>query len=299
MRGGFRRLLQFRLLTILVLTTITCVALAFHQGYLSPYARQWEAREQVRRLGGSVDLRPAEPRWMRSLLGEDRFQDVTMIHLENRYLTNEDLTFLTSVPHVERLYLAGNRMERGGLKSVRAMHDLRRLSLWYTQLEDQDVIELLRYTPALEALDLHGTQITDRTVEVIATLPRLQYLNLGGTSISEQALQRLRSVRTLRHLSLYRSTLGAESWRALSQLTQLEALDLRFSNVHRIPPGVLSRLPRLRQLDVGQCYLPEHAVNELIELRSLETLFWRPLGSNVARLIEQRRELTIDRSARH
>ncbi len=153
-----RRLLQFRLRSMLILMTVTAVGLAVYRGYAVPYRQQHEAGKALAGKGATLEWRPLRPVWLVKVLSlaidEVVLQDCIAVHGEYSQIGDKDLANLRHMPRLERLYLAGTKVTDEGLRHVEGLEHLKRLSLWGTQITDEGLRPVGRLR-ALEALDIH------------------------------------------------------------------------------------------------------------------------------------------------
>lgn len=180
------RLVQFRLRTLLILTTLIAAWL----GWWSYKAREQRAAVLALRAAGVVidydfdntggqkwvdplnpPPRPTGPRywpaWLVDALGVDYFANVESVsHLSVYNITDSDLSHLKKLPQLKYVHL------------------------WNTPVTDRG-LEYLRGLTALRALDLRATPVTDAGLEHLKSLSNLQHLWLEETNVTNAGVERL------------------------------------------------------------------------------------------------------------
>jgi hypothetical protein len=78
----------------------------------------------------------------------------------------------------------------------------------------------------LKRLNLHGTKISDTTLEHISGITTLEQLNIGSAMITDVGLERLTSMPNLKELTMGGNKLGDAGLQALRQMPGLTYLDL-------------------------------------------------------------------------
>jgi hypothetical protein len=164
-RTVFRRLLQFRLRTLLVLVAVFALFLTWI-GYATK--QQIRAVAVVRDLGGTVyyegdkpfsDL-PAPRSWLRwwtrSWLQDDYFVHVIAVYLTEAHCSDAELETLGRLSKLQVLDLSSTRVTPLGLQHLKKLIGLRSLYLDRTTLSDADMAELRE---ALPNCSISSTQV--------------------------------------------------------------------------------------------------------------------------------------------
>jgi internalin A len=188
-RFRWRRLVQLRLATLLLVVTLCCAVLGFRQAYIAPFFRQQQAVEQLTKAGAAIQYSPARPAWLAPIVGRDVFHYVTWVHMESRGVKDDALVALHDTPYVTNLYLAGNPITDEGLRHVAALRHLQRCSLWRTRITD-DGLKHLADLKQLSALDLKNTAVTDEGLAHLVALQSLTELHLPAR-VSDAGLAHL------------------------------------------------------------------------------------------------------------
>ncbi|NQU21293.1 MAG: hypothetical protein HQ567_08425 [Candidatus Nealsonbacteria bacterium] len=192
---------------------------------IQPVAAQRPAVEILRRLGADVQI--------------NRNGHVTLVHLERRQITDDDLACLAELPNLARLYLADTRTTDAGLKYIRGLSQLRRLSLHGTPLTDAGLAQLAGLS-TLEVLDLHHTRVTDAGMVHLGRLGNLTYLNLGcNPGVTDVGLARLKGLSRLAELDLTQTSISDAGLAYLREMPALASVKLAGT---RITSGWLGHL---------------------------------------------------------
>ncbi len=159
----------------------------------------------------SVDLRGTKVR------GENLkyLRQISVLHLANTPIRNDDLAYLADSQSVRRLNLSGTNITDHGLEHLAGLKQLDSLSLVGTKITgtgllhlknlknltclylddsqlDNDGLTHLPPLPALATLSLCGTEVTGDGLRHIKKLPMLQGLDLSECNINDADLQQLR-----------------------------------------------------------------------------------------------------------
>ena len=173
-RFRWRRLVQYRLRTLLILTTIVAVTFAW---WSYSARRQRLVVEEIRRHTGRVWYSDEKggspssyshvsywPKWLVDALGKDYFYSPRAVHFKR-------LTIGTSVFSDGHFELPNSPVINPDVQD--------------------DLLACLRYLPGLVAVDLSYTSITDTGLEHLKELTALKELDLAGTLVSDTAVERL------------------------------------------------------------------------------------------------------------
>lgn len=148
-------------------------------------------------------------------------------------------------------------LAEGGLKEITSMPEgkfrITRVSLHGKgNVSDEDVARLAGLE-RLETIELDGTSVTDKALEILSTLTSaesIQSLNIGHTRITGAGLARLAKLSHLTRLDITGTAVDDTELARLPALPRLESLVLKET---RITDGALEfvgRFPHLREMDV-------------------------------------------------
>ena len=207
---------KFKIRSLLLITAVIGGVLAF---YVHRVQRQRQAVSRISDLGGSVkyDYQKASrdhanvfdpkatapgPGWLRQAVGKEFFQDVVMIDLAGKPVTDEDLKELKKLPKLENLNLSNTRVTSAGLVHLAELKNLKELYLWNTQVDDDGLRHLAKLT-RLQSLLLDGTRVTDAGLKHLEGLKELdEWLGLVGTGVTDAGLVHLKGLTKLQQVNV-------------------------------------------------------------------------------------------------
>lgn len=121
------------------------------------------------------------PAWLRSIIGEDHFHDVTWVRIEGRNFGDAQLERLRSLDHIETLGIVQTAITDAGLRHLSGRHALKGLCLGGNWIGDAGIDNLdLKSLPKLELLEIRSTLVTPAKIKEIKTrFPKLMILTDG------------------------------------------------------------------------------------------------------------------------
>ncbi len=224
-----RRWYQFSLRTLLIATAMVAVACSLVVRKLDRKRREREVVQSFLALDTSHPVvlynfqsdpetgpfaEPYGPAWLRGLLGDDFFSEVTGVMLSNTSaddgalchvdrltelrcvdladtkITDAALLRLAHLPHLEVLYLNGTQIDDVGLAQLAEMKSLKTLNLAETKVTDAGLVTIGQLGQ-LQILDLRGTAITDAGISHLRRLTRLTALSLLSTKTTDEGVRKL------------------------------------------------------------------------------------------------------------
>jgi hypothetical protein len=222
---------RFALRTLFAAVAILAVCLGW---YVNRARRQREAASAVLHVGGTLlyDYQKADaykpnvfnpkappkgPEWLRKLVGAEYFDNVTMVSLRDKPITDDDLKELKKLPKLENLDLSNTHVTSAGLVHIGELKKMKYLSLWNTQVDD-DGLRYIADFKKLYALILDGTHVTDEGLKHLEGLTNLEeWLGLVGTDVTDAGLKHLEGLAKLRSLNLRQTKVTAEGVRELKR----------------------------------------------------------------------------------
>lgn len=195
------RWLQFSMRTMLVVVSMTCVALAV---WVAPVERQRRAVAAIKALGGRVTYvenksASVSPFWR--WLPQAYQDEVEEVSLTGTNVTDTELAHLGALTGLQKIYLYDTRLTDAGLAHLKCLTKLKKLELNHNQVTDAGLAHL-REMIGLQRLGLSGTQVTDAGLAQLQGLTGLQWLTLDQTQITDAGVPCLQRLTELEVLSL-------------------------------------------------------------------------------------------------
>lgn len=158
-----RRWYQYSLRTLLVFVLVWSIACSWFAVERQQAKRQRAAAEAIVKFGGSVLYEyqtvlyedsihksgspvigdPSSPSWLRNLLGQDFFHNVTTVFVHS----DDGLGCLKGLPQLQKAYLVGSQITDKGVQNLEACVRLQKLYLDGTQVTEGGVKRLQQALP--------------------------------------------------------------------------------------------------------------------------------------------------------
>jgi hypothetical protein len=234
----FRRRFQFGIRALLVLTLAVAVPCSWIAVGMKHAREQREIVAELRKAGGFVrydweydtdldwipNAQPAEPAWLRILLGDDYFAIVVFV------FTDAELIRFEVFRDLKGLSLAGASVTDTKLERLEEFRNLVFLHVSKTSVTDEGLAHLARL-PNLRRLFLASTRITDTGLAYLKGSTKLEELYLGDTQLTDKGLKHLRPLIHLRVLQLDGTQVTDSGLEQLTGLSELKYLGVRFTKV--------------------------------------------------------------------
>ncbi len=247
MRLRLRKLLQFRLGTLLMAVTIIAVWLGM---LVNKANRQKRAIAAIDAAQGVIhfdyqfdvngqrhpNAEPPGPKSLRRLLGDEYFRKVVTVDFSTDFsgrrkelglskIDDEGLRLFRSLPDVETLELGHNRaITDEGLAHLRNLNKLQTLYLYDCNITGAGLRRLDKLSN-LGCIDLRGTPITRDGVVALATLKNLKIVALPD-SVGDEDLPALCPLVGLSELRLDQTKVTDDGLICLEKMTRLRELHL-------------------------------------------------------------------------
>lgn len=202
-----------------------------------------------------------DPAWIvdkGGVVTRDTTGKITAVDLRASWVSDSDIVELARIPDLHLLDLSLTRITDHGLRQLRTAPSITDLNLYYAELITDEGLTAVRGWKRLKRLNLRGTKLTDKTLEMLATTPLLESLDVGFAEITDVGLDHLALLPKLRELTIGGNKLTDDGIQLLRQLPQLTYLDLGGSQ--RTDSGLWS----ITLTDTGL-----ESVATLVELREL------------------------------
>ena len=211
------------------------------------------------------DSQPWGPAWLRRRLGNEYFQEVTVVRYVDQPPSDATLAPLESLSNIEELAFLNRifhgrapvepppdlaRLTEPGLSRLERLTRLRRLEIHGQELSGS-MLRHLRYSPDLEELDLMSSGITDEGMPPLGAMPRLRVLKLWESHIIGTCLEGLRGSQMLQELEFYETPLADPAYGCMGTLTNLDELYFNQCETNDAQLAHLSGLVHLKRLTLG------------------------------------------------
>lgn len=224
-----RRWFQFSLGSLILLTTVVCITLAWLANERTRVVRREVAVARIEELDGEVWFADSPKSFGRDrlhpLLGENSNREIVGVKLSGLPVTDNELIHLARLTRLKRLYLFESQVGDAGLIHLAGMRHLEDLWLDRTLVTDAGLAHLARIR-SLKSLSLNNTHVFDPGLLHLARLRSLVYLSLTGTHVTDAGLVHLANLTKLEAL-----------WLANTKVTTEGVENLR----KRLPKVVINR----------------------------------------------------------
>ena len=186
---------------LLVLTVVVAVPLGWT---MSKVRQQRRIVAELEKAGCSVQYDGGShlvPRWLKSLLGDDMFWNVTKVDGSKSQIHDSGFIQLRKLPRLQVLNLDQTRVTDAGLIHIEPLTQLRSLNLSWAKVTDAGLVHLQGLS-RLQLLSLKGTQVTDAGLLHLQRLAELQTLDLEWQNVSDAGMAHLRGLMHLQRLIL-------------------------------------------------------------------------------------------------
>ena len=270
-RFSWRRLLQYRLRTLLIVTTLVAVWLAW---WSHTARRQRDAVARITQAKGWIlyDFHQEHlamprywPEWLVEHVGVDHFATVgvavypkrtafeaeypkdnvhvflrgigelsslEIVRLDEAPVADADLESFGGLRSLRSLSLDGTGVSDVGLAKLKGLHGLRYLGLNGTQITDAG-LKHIAFLKELEGLGIIGTRVTESGMEQLRNLPALKVINLDDTMVTDAGIEPLNALGQLEYISLGNTPITDAGLKHLEGLAHLKLLLLNNTQVTR------------------------------------------------------------------
>ncbi len=240
----FRLRFQFSILALLLLAVVVAVPFSWLATEVKAAKKQRDMVEELKRAGGHVEYdyqrdrygnwvrgaTPPGPSWLRRLLGDSMFIDVSRVDLDDSGTGDSELNKLEGFAQLEWLMLRRTAVSDAGLAHLEGLAQLRLLDLDGTRVGDAGLVHL-KGLAQLRILGLDSTKVSDAGLVNLKGLTQLRTLGLRLTKVGDAGLVHLESMTELRWLYLGSTNVSDAGLEHLRGLTYLGWLDLRGTKV--------------------------------------------------------------------
>ena len=215
------------------------------------------------------------PRWLRDTFGDDLFYSVWSIEIHDADLTKIDLAPLSSLRHLDDIYIHNAKLTNEGFKRLMGLPCLASLSLDGSNITDTMLAGSGGSAGAqsqVELLSLRRTMITDSGMTFLVAFKRLRSLYLDNTSITDAGLANLRNLRDIETLSLSGDKITDRGLELLECLTKINELNLSRTEITDAGVKHVATLRRLERIDLGETSIGDETLKGLAGIKGLRDL---------------------------
>jgi len=178
----------------------------------------------------SADAPPrTDAQWIEDAGGSvrrDATGRITGVDLRASWVTDSDLRKLLQLPYLSDLDLSLTRITDQGMQDLKTAAGIVDLNLYFAEYVTDEGLAAIKDWKKLKRLNLHGTKVSDTTLEHIANITTLESLDVGTAMITDVGIERLVSLPNLKELTMGGNELGDAGLQALRQIPGLTYLDL-------------------------------------------------------------------------
>jgi internalin A len=229
----------------------------------------------------------SDPGWIEKaggVLTRDSGGRVVAVDLRSSWITDSDMPRIAELRDLRQLDVSLTRISDRGLRALKTAPAIEDLNLYFVEQVSDESTAIFRNWKHLKRLNLHGTKITDATLEILEGVPSLEWLDIGWAQITDTGLDHLSSLNNLRSLATGGNKLTGAALQVLRQLPQLEYLDI--GGTQRTDSGLWSMLLTEEGLQAIA------SVTELRELRLAGTSITGP-GITILKALSKLERLNL------
>lgn len=136
----------------------------------------------------------ARPEWLRDILGDNSFEAVWYVSLQEENATDANLAHVGQLTGIKELHLAGGTFTDSGLAQLKGLSQLESLYIVRGVISDRGIAELAKL-PRLKKLDLNSTSVSGSG---LAGFSRLEKLQVNGSPLTAEGLAAIRRIPALK-----------------------------------------------------------------------------------------------------
>lgn len=176
-----------------------------------------------------VALAAADVSWIENLGGavtRDDAGEVIGVDLRATWVTDTDLRKVAKFPKLATLDLSLTRITDQGMQTLKDLPGVVDLNLRFAEYVTDEGLAAVKEWKKLERLNVHGTKISDTTLEHISGITTIESLDVGSSMVTDVGLEQLSALPNLEELTIGGNELGDAGLQALRLLPGLTYLDL-------------------------------------------------------------------------
>jgi hypothetical protein len=197
---------RFSLRSLLLLVAVVAIPLASH---VNRVRNQRLVVAELSSVGGGViydyDFQqpslqePTGPRWLRSMVGDDFFAQVSEVDINHDQVTDQMLARIATLPALSNLLLCSGRISDSGLGHLAELSTLQRVDVQSPGISDASLAQLAKIK-GLKYLTVSSPKLTDAGLEYIAKLKELEDLAITTENVTGDGLAQIAKLPHLKDL---------------------------------------------------------------------------------------------------
>lgn len=177
---------------------------------------------------------PAGPQWLRSILGNEFFSEVSEVNFTDvpgLFKGDGDLALLDDLKAVKSISIPFSKITDCGLRHCSYLASMEFLNLNNCEGFSDNGLKYVERMHGLKVLWIGGTKTTDSGLKHLRGLTQLENLGLWDTKVTDAGMCHIVELRDLRVLDLRGTATSDESIPLLARLQKLEVLRLSGTKV--------------------------------------------------------------------
>lgn len=151
---------------------------------------------------------------------------ITGVDFRASWVMDSDLRRLATLPHLTHLNLSLTRITDQGMQELKNLAGIVDLDLRFAEYVTDEGLAAIKGWKKLKRLSVHGTKISDTTLDHISGITTLETVDVGSAMITDVGIERLAALPNLKSLTMGGNELGDAGLQALRQIPGLVFLDL-------------------------------------------------------------------------
>jgi hypothetical protein len=181
-------------------------------------------------IAPAAEIKPgSDGQWIEDAGGtaiRDAAGRITGVDLRASWVTDTDLRKLSQLPNLNYIDLSLTRITDQGMQELKNLPGIVELNLYFAEYVTDEGLAVVKNWKKLKRLNVHGTKISDTTLEHISGITTLESVNVGSGMVTDVGIERLATLPNLKELTIGGNELGDAGLQGLRQIPTLTYLDL-------------------------------------------------------------------------
>lgn len=179
------------------------------------------AIKEVQRLGGDITyahhVDPPGPKWVRLILGDDFFVEVTQIQLYTDEVNDATLAVIAKLPRIDSLIVKSDGVTNKGLAVLAHANGLMAVDIRSANVTAAGYLQLKDLASLRSLILRQNTAVNDTWLADILELKQVRYLTLRYSGITNRGLEELQQATWLDLIDLMGTKVSPEGVKQLQQ----------------------------------------------------------------------------------